>query len=28
LSDGTAVNKLDDNTFKIPTIDRILHRQA
>ena len=27
LSDGTAVDKLDDNTFKIPTIDRILHRQ-
>ena len=27
LSDGTAVNKLDDNTFKIPTIDRVLHRQ-
>ena len=27
LSDGTTVNKLDDNIFKIPTIDRILHRQ-
>ena len=27
LSDGTAVHKLDDNTFKIPTIDRVLHRQ-
>jgi hypothetical protein len=27
LSDGTAVDKLDDNTFKIPTIDRVLHRQ-
>jgi hypothetical protein len=28
LSDGTAVDKLDDNTFKIPMIDRVLHRQA
>ena len=28
LSDGTVVNKLDDNTFKIPTIDRVLHRQS
>jgi hypothetical protein len=27
LSDGTAVDKLDDSTFKIPTIDRVLHRQ-
>jgi len=27
LSDGTAVDKLDDNTFKIPMIDRVLHRQ-
>ena len=27
LSDGTAVNKIDDKTFKIPTIDRVLHRQ-
>jgi hypothetical protein len=27
LSDGTAVNRLDDNTFKIPMIDRVLHRQ-
>ena len=27
LSDGTAVDKVDDNTFKISTIDRILHRQ-
>jgi hypothetical protein len=28
LSDGTAVDKLDDNTFKITMIDRVLHRQA
>ena len=28
LSDGTAVDRLDDNTFKIPMIDRILHWQA
>jgi len=28
LSDGTAVDRLDDDTFKIPMIDRILHRQA
>jgi hypothetical protein len=27
LSDGTAVDKLDDNTFKIPMINRVLHRQ-
>ena len=27
LSDGTAVDKLDDNTFKIPLINRVLHRQ-
>jgi hypothetical protein len=27
LSDGTAVDKIDDNTFKIPMIDRVLHRQ-
>jgi len=27
LSDGTAVDKLDDTTFKIPMIDRVLHRQ-
>jgi hypothetical protein len=27
LSDGTDVDKIDDNTFKIPTIDRVLHRQ-
>jgi hypothetical protein len=27
LSDGTAVDKLDDNTFKIPMIDGVLHRQ-
>ena len=27
LSDGTAVDKIDDNTFKIPMIDRILHRR-
>ena len=26
LSDGTAVDKLDDNTFKIPMIDRFLRR--
>jgi hypothetical protein len=28
LSDGTAVDRLDNDTFKIPMIDRILHRQA
>jgi hypothetical protein len=27
LSDGTAVDKIDDNTFNIPMIDRILHRR-
>ena len=27
LSDGTAVDKIDDNTFKISMIDRVLHRQ-
>ena len=27
LSDGTAVDKVDDNTFKIPVADRVLHRQ-
>jgi hypothetical protein len=27
LSDGTAVDKLDNNTFKIPMIDRVLRRQ-
>jgi hypothetical protein len=27
LSDGTAVDSSDDNTFKIPMIDRILHRR-
>jgi hypothetical protein len=27
LSDGTAVDKLDDNTFKISMINRVLHRQ-
>ena len=27
LSDGTAVDKIDDNTFKISMIDRLLHRQ-
>jgi hypothetical protein len=27
LSDGTAVDKLDDNTFKMPINDRVLHRQ-
>jgi hypothetical protein len=27
LSDGTAVDKIDDNTFKIPMIDKVLHRQ-
>ena len=26
-SDGTPVDKIDDNTFKITTIDRILHRE-
>jgi hypothetical protein len=25
LSDGTAVDKIDDNTFR--TLDRVLHRQ-
>ena len=27
LSDGTAVDKIDDDTFKIPTIGRVLHRE-
>jgi hypothetical protein len=27
LSDGTAVDRIDDNTFKISMIDRVLHRQ-
>jgi len=27
LSDGTAVDKINDNTFKISMIDRVLHRQ-
>jgi hypothetical protein len=27
LSDGTPVDKIDDNTFKITTIDRVLHRE-
>jgi len=27
LSDGTAVDQVDDNTFKIPVVDRVLHRQ-
>ena len=27
LSDGTAVDKVDDYTFKIPVVDRVLHRQ-
>ena len=27
LSDGTAVDKIDDNTFKIPMLDRVLHRK-
>jgi hypothetical protein len=27
LSDGTAVDKLDDNTFKVPMINRILYRE-
>jgi hypothetical protein len=27
LSDGTAVDRIDDNTFKIPMIDRVLRRQ-
>jgi len=27
LSDGTAVCKIDDNTFKLRMIDRVLHRQ-
>jgi hypothetical protein len=26
LSDGTPVDKIDDNTFKIPTIDKVLRR--
>jgi hypothetical protein len=28
LSDGTDVDKIDDNTFKIPVIDKVLHRQS
>ena len=27
LSDGTAVDKIDDDTFKIATIGRVLHRE-
>ena len=27
LSDGTAVDKLDDDTFKIRMIDRVFRRQ-
>ena len=27
LGDGTAVDRIDGNTFKIPMIDRVLHRQ-
>jgi hypothetical protein len=27
LSDGTAVDKIDDNTFKNPMIDGVLNRQ-
>jgi len=27
LSDGTAVDRIDDNTFKIPMIDRVLRRR-
>lgn len=27
LSDGTAVDKIDDNTFKIPMIDKVLRRR-
>jgi hypothetical protein len=27
LSDGTAVDRINDNTFKITMIDRVLHRQ-
>ena len=28
LSDGTVVDRLDDKTFKIPMIDRVLHRRT
>jgi hypothetical protein len=27
LGDGAPVDKIDDNTFKIPTIESVLHRQ-
>ena len=27
LSDGTPVDKIDDNTFQIPAIDKVLSRQ-
>jgi len=27
LSDGTAVDRINDNIFKIPMIDRVLRRQ-
>jgi hypothetical protein len=27
LSDGTAVDRIDDNTFKIPMIDKVLRRR-
>jgi hypothetical protein len=27
VGDGTPVDKIDDNTFKSPTIESILHRQ-
>jgi hypothetical protein len=27
LSDGTLVDKIDDNTFKIVTVDGVLHKQ-
>jgi hypothetical protein len=27
LSDGTAVDRIDGNTFKIPMIDRVLRRR-
>jgi len=27
LSDGTPVDKVDDNTLKIPTIESVLHRR-
>jgi hypothetical protein len=28
LSDGTPVERIDDNTFKIATVDGVLHRRG